>query len=103
MSKINIQAIYDMFTKYPDVMVNYEEIKSTIIDSEQRKYFNIYVDLFRSLGRKPTIDEFNIGLITESANNMSIKGGKRRRIRKSKRRKSRRSKRRRGTKRRRYF
>lgn len=87
MSKINIQAIYDMFTKYPDVVVNYEEIKSTIIDPDQRKYFNIYVDLFRTLGRKPTIDEFNIELITKSANNMSIKGGssKRRRLRKGKR------------------
>lgn len=101
MSKINTQAIYDMFTKYPDVMVNYEEIKSSIIDPDQRKYFNIYVDLFRSLGRNPTIDEFNIGLMTESANNMSIKGGssKRRRFRKSKRRKSKR----RRTKRRKYF
>ncbi len=102
MSKINIQTIYDMFTKYPDVMVNYEEIKSTIIDPDQRKYFNIYVDLFRNLGRKPTIDEFNIGLITESANNMSInEGGKRRRLRKSKR--IRRKSKRRRTKRRKYF
>ena len=92
----SIKNIYDMFTKYPDVMVNYEEIKSTIIDQDQRKYFNIYVDLFRNLGRKPTIDEFNIELITKSANNMSVKGGKRRRFRKSKRRKSKR----RGTKKR---
>ena len=36
MSNINIQAIYDMFTKYPDVMVNYEQIKSTIIDPDQK-------------------------------------------------------------------
>jgi hypothetical protein len=96
MSNINIQAIYDMFTKYPDVMVNYEQIKSTIIDPDQKKYFQVYVDLFRTLGRKPTLDEFNIELITKSANNMSIKGGSSKRRRKSKRR---RSKRRRGTRR----
>ena len=99
MSNINIQAIYDMFTKYPDVMVNYEQIKSTIIDPDQKKYFQVYVDLFRTLGRKPTLDEFNIELITKSANNMSIKGGSSKRRRKSKRRRSKRLRRRRGTRR----
>ena len=99
MSNINIQAIYDMFTKYPDVMVNYEQIKSTIIDPDQKKYFQVYVDLFRTLGRKPTLDEFNIELITKSANNMSIKGGSSKRRRKSKRRKSKRLRKRRGTRR----
>jgi len=99
MSKINI--LYSKYSGYPDVMVSYEQIKSAIIDPNEKQYFQVYVDLFRTLQRKPTLDEFNIELITRGANNMSIEGGssKRRRIRKSKRRKSRKSKRRRGTRR----
>jgi hypothetical protein len=92
MSNINIQAKYDMFTKYPDIDVYYEQIKSAI-DPNEKQYFQVYVDLFRTLGRKPTIDEFtdkiNELYLSKSLGSLNLnKGGRRRRFRKSKRRKS---------------
>lgn len=101
MSKINIQ--YGKYSGYPDVMVNYEQIKSAI-DPNEKQYFQVYVDLFRTLGRKPTIDEFtdkiNELYLSKSLGRLNLnKGGKRRRLRKSKRLRSKRIRRQRGTRR----
>lgn len=90
MSKINI--LYSRYSGYPDVMVNYEQIKSAI-DPNEKQYFQVYVDLFRTLGRKPTIDEFtdkiNELYLSKSLGSLNLNtGGRRRRFRKSKRRKS---------------
>jgi len=106
----DIKKLYDEFISYPDIDLHYNEIAASIPDNTIKKqYFQVYVDLFRSLRpRKPTFDEFskNIGeMETLSSGISSInlkKGGKRRRFRKSKRIRRKKSKRRR-TKRRKYF
>jgi len=79
----NIEVIYNKYTTIQyDVIGNYEGIKSTIDNPLESLFFQIYVDLFISLQRKPTLDEFRnkiIELVFRS------KGGKRRRLKRSKR------------------
>ena len=106
------KKLYDEFISYPDIDANYDGIAASIPDyTIKKQYFQVYVDLFRSLRpRKPTFDEFKKNIdemeaLSSATSSLNLnKGGKRRRrrIRKSKRIR-RKSKRRRGTKRRRYF
>ena len=106
------KKLYDEFISYPDIDANYDGIAASIPDyTIKKQYFQVYVDLFRSLRpRKPTFDEFKKNIdemeaLSSATSSLNLnKGGsskRRRRHRKSKRIR-RKSRRRRGTKRR-YF
>jgi len=106
----DIEQLYKEFTAYPDLDLHYEEINASIPQyTIKKQYFQVYVDLFRNLRRKPTPDEFSkkineMETLSNSLSSLKLnKGGKRRTLRKSKRIRKKKSKRIRRTKRRKYF